>query len=310
MVLSIIIVSYNTRELTAKCLRSIFDAVESSQDLQDQVELIIVDNHSTDGSIEMLQECKKSAPLPLTLLANTTNLGFAGANNQAILHAKGDFFWLLNSDARVHKGTISQLLQTLDSKEADDIGILAAQLTSEDGSLQPQGGDIPTLFSLCVFAFLLDDLPLIGRFLPSHQHTGRRAPLSSNDKLQRQGWVAGTAMTVRSNLVPCIGVLDEQIFMYAEDLEYCWRAQKAGWRCAIDTQATVVHLGSKSSSSAKALEGEFVSLKYVLSKHLPWWQVGTGNFLLKMAARNRQLLFSILQQPTKADLYRSIFDRL
>lgn len=310
MELSILIVSYNTRELTKACVLSVLDSVAGEPPLAQNLEILIVDNHSTDGSIEVLQTLKKSSPVPITILANPTNLGFAAANNQAILQAKGEFFLLLNSDTLIKAGALSSLVQVMRSDEAATVGILSAALLQADETPQYQGGDLPSLAALFVFAFLLDDLPLIGRYLPSHQHTGRRAVSVKGKQLQIMGWVAGTAMLVRSNLVPQIGVLDEQIFMYAEDLEYCWRAKKAGWRSAIAPSSQVVHFGSKSSSPTKALEGELFSLQYVLSKHLPWWQVGIGQFLLKMAARNRALLFRILKQPAKADLYRSILNRL
>lgn len=307
MDVSIIIISFNTAQLTKQCIESIFNQVTQNPELANKLELIIVDNHSIDDSIETITHLKKSAPIPLALLANASNVGFAAANNQAMLHAKGKFVLLLNSDTVVLPKTFELLITTMNKESS--IGILSASLVNADGSAQSQGGDIPTLFSLLVFAFMLDDIPLIGKLLPSHQHTGRRFQPSAAATAQFKGWVGGTAMMIRSELVPQIGMLDEHIFMYAEDLEYCWRAQKAGLKSAIDSTATIRHLGSKSSSSANAIIGEFTSLKYVLRKHLPKWQHTLALSLLKLAACNRKLLFGMIDT-AKAGTYASILSSL
>jgi len=310
MELSIIIVSYNTLDLTIACLDSIADSVKADAKLAQQLEIIVVDNASTDDSVAAVKNWKKTSHVPLTLLANTTNVGFARANNQAMLQAKGTYLLLLNSDTIVQSDALQQMLTAANDVNNESMGIFAASLINLDGSPQSQGGDLPTLTSLFVFAFLLDDLPLVGKLLPSHQHTGRRFDPPSDLTLENKGWVAGTAMLIRSTLVPQIGLLDEDIFMYGEDLEYCWRARDAGKDCAIIPTAMVIHLGSKSSSNARALEGELISLKYVLAKHLPKWQVPIAHWLLKAAAWNRQVLFKILGNTEKSSVYRSILHRL
>ncbi len=310
MDLSIVIISYNTQALTKACIESVFAAVENNRELMQLVELIVVDNDSNDDSLTTLRELKKSSPIPFALHANTANVGFAGANNQAILHAKGEYVLLLNSDTVLQSHALESLIKTMEDDREQELGIVAASLLNSDGSPQPQGGDLPSLRSLFVFAFLLDDLPLIGSHLPSHQHTGRRFKSTSSESLELKGWVGGTALLLRSSLVPQIGLLDDQIFMYAEDIEYCWRAQKAGWLVAIDHQAKVIHHGSKSSSSAKAYSGEFISLKYVLHKHFAWWQQGLALLLLKTAVFNRFILFSLLQNAEKANVYRLLLSQL
>ena len=310
MELSIIIVSYNTLDLTIACLDSIANCVNADAKLAQQLEIIVVDNASSDDSVAAVKNWKKTSHVPLTLLANTTNVGFARANNQAMLQAKGTYLLLLNSDTIVQSDALQQMLTAANDVNNESMGIFAASLINLDGSPQSQGGDLPTLTSLFVFAFLLDDLPLVGKLLPSHQHTGRRFDPPSDLTLENKGWVAGTAMLIRSTLVPQIGLLDEDIFMYGEDLEYCWRARDAGKDCAIIPTAMVIHLGSKSSSNARALEGELISLKYVLAKHLPKWQVPIAHWLLKAAAWNRQVLFKILGNTEKSSVYRSILHRL
>lgn len=309
MELSIIIVSYNTAKLLEQVIESIFTATTKNHAFQQQLELLVVDNNSTDDSLATLKQLKKTAPIPVSIIANSVNAGFATANNQAILRAQGKYILLLNSDTVIQPEALEKLIEAMRSNQSKTLGIVAASLINEDGTPQPQGGDLPSLTSLFVFAFMLDDLPLIGRLLPSHQHTGRRFQPPKKNQLQQKGWVAGTAMMLRSELIPQLGVLDENIFMYAEDIEYCWRARKAGWQVAVQPEATIIHLGSQSSSSTQALAGEFSSLRYVLTKHLPKWQIGIGQFLLKLAALNRVLLFSLLMNSTKAKLYQTILHR-
>lgn len=306
MKLSIIIVSYNTSGLLEACLDSIATSVEGSDYLKNQLEIFVVDNNSIDGSVIMLERKKRAFSIPLTILANRSNVGFARANNQAILQATGSYVLLLNSDTIVQSGVLEKLVQTLELKSSAKIAILSPLLNNPDGSAQPHGGDLPTLSSLFVFAFLLDDIPGIGPLLPSHQHTGKRASNSTDTSVVESGWVGGTAMLIRSEVVPQIGVLDEEIFMYAEDLEYCWRARKMGWDVAIDQSATIEHLGSSSSSPEKALEGELRSLPLVLKKHLSGWKIPFALLLLKVAIFNRYLLFSLLKNTKKAQLYRSL----
>lgn len=303
MLLSIIIVSYNTQEITLACLQSILRSLDAAEDLREQIELIVVDNASTDSSVHTIKDYLKDKKVSHLVLGNMVNLGFAGANNQGMMQAKGKYIWLLNSDTIVGKHTIPKLLQHMEEQGS---ALVAAALWNLDETYQPQGGDLPGFFSLLSYALLLDDLPVIGKMLPSVQHTGRRSTALSQ-ALTKKGWVAGTALCFPAALVTEIGVLDEGIFMYAEDIDFCWRAKKVGTNSYIARDVKVIHLGSASSSTAKARIGEFTSLAYVIRKHT---EKGAGPLiaLLKIAARVRKFLYTVLGKKELAATYTEILN--
>ena len=321
MQLSIIVVSYNTASLTEQTVRSIEASLALSPDLRKSSEILVVDNNSTDESIARLKVLQKEFPHFIHLIENTENVGFARANNQAIEKSSGEFILLLNSDTIVQGDAIPQMVkafqqhpvqeQTAALQSAggalDKLGILAAQLQNTDGSPQPQGGSFPTLFSLFCHMSLLDDVPFLGQFLPSTQHTGRRQSLATETSMtgvQQQDWVGGTAMMVRRVLITEIGSLDEKIFMYGEDVEWCMRAKNHHWDVAILPSAKITHLGSASSSSKKAILGELKAYQYIWAKHKPLWQQQFANMILKLGIELRIFLFATIGlQPAKAEAY-------
>lgn len=270
--------------------------------------------------------CKESK---VSLIANQKNLGFAQANNQGIERARGKYILLLNSDTIVQSGTLETLVSTFEEAQdnaqtavtaadrgrLDHLGVLAAELLNADGTPQPQGGSFPTLLTLAGQMLMLDDLPLIGRFIPSTQHTGRRAVSSSSqaevDALQQKDWVAGTAMMVRRETLDEIGLLDPNIFMYGEDVEFCMRAKAHHWDVAIHPRATVIHLGSASSSSSRALVGEAKGYVYIWSKHKPLWQIPLAKALIKTGALARLVVFGTMKRDaSRRAAYRQIIREL
>ncbi len=320
LVLSVIIVSYNTADLTLQAVKSCIKDINSSQLLTDHSEIIVVDNHSTDDSYKQLLKLKKGCSY-LSILRNDENLGFSQANNLGIKQSRGQYILLLNSDTKVQADSLSQLVTSMEhypvnSSTAqlsshkgvlDHLGILAATLLNPDGTLQPQGGSLPSLFSLAVHMFFLDDLPILGKLLPTIQETGRAARYLNSNRTEpiQKDWVGGAAMLIRRQLIEEIGLLDPNIFMYGEDLEYCLRAKHRHWDIAIDPQAKVVHYGSASSSSENALLGEYKTLIYIWAKHKPGWQMYPAKTLLFFGAILRIILFgTILKNKAKAQVYK------
>ncbi len=317
LLLSISIVSYNTRALTLQTITTVLAACAHSPELQKGTEIIVVDNNSNDGSLEALQELAAKEK-SVSVIANTTNAGFAKANNQAILASKGTFILLLNSDTEVAPDALQQLLTTMGATEKtmatalrdahpnklDNLGILSAALFNPDLSPQSQGGDLPTLTSLKNHFLFLDDLPFIGKLLPSTQHTGNNQHNQSTEQPTLMGWVAGTAMLVRRSVFAQIGLLDEAIFMYGEDMEFCLRAAKHHIDCAIDQKAHVIHLQSASSGSANALLGEIRGYLYIWSKHKPLWQYPFLKAILFVGCFVRWVVFGTIKKNThKASIY-------
>lgn len=320
MLLSVIVVSYNTHKLTVAALKSTIDEIEKSQLLSGNSEIIFVDNHSSDNTVSGVTKLfQKTHPRRITtkILVNTENLGFSQANNQGIATSTGKYIMLLNSDTLVLPKALETLVKTFENtpiheatahlstshKKTDRLGIIASTLLNQDESIQPQGGSLPTLFTVFNQMLFLDDLPLVGTFLRSTQATGKNAPQSKNSQfkaqLQSMGWVGGAAVMIRREVIDEIGSLDENIFMYGEDIEFCLRARKHHWDIVIHPGAEIIHLGSASSSQAHAVQGEIEGYLYIWSKHMPFWQVPLLKSILYTGIMLRIFLFGIIFNDSK-----------
>ena len=308
--LSLIIVSYNTANLSIACVNSIIKTrilKHSRRDDQNlSLELIIVDNASSDDSVQLVRSLlqKQTSLKSWRVVENPTNVGFAKANNQAIEIAQGEYILLLNSDTVVQPQAINNLLQFAQESDSS-IGLIAASLLNPDQTYQPQGGFFPSLLTLAVQQFFLDDLPLIGRFLPSLQYRYRQA-----GNVQRSDWVGGTALLIKRSVIDKIGLLDDSIFMYTEDVDYCYRAHQAGFQAVIYHPSQVVHLGSGSSSSASAIYGEARGVLDFFKKYRPTWQLPIAQVIIWLGSLLRHILFILLGQPERAGIYKQLRDRI
>ncbi len=233
--LSIIIVNWNTRELLAKCLRCVDDTVKKIR-----YETFVVDNHSTDGSPDMV---RRDFP-HVKLIANTENVCFARANNQAIREAQGRYVLLLNSDAFVKENTLDYMVEFMDAHP--DAGMSGCKLLYEDGRLQPSCATYPTLLTETVIALGLDKL------FPQSQVFGQYQMTNWDYSDTRTvDVIMGAFMLVRGDAIPKIGMLDEAFFMYSEEVDWCYRFQKAGWKIYFCPDVETVHLWGGSSKAVK-----------------------------------------------------------
>jgi GT2 family glycosyltransferase len=300
MQLSIIIINYKTPDLTLQTIESVYQSLTKKSPLANNLEVIVIDNHSQDESLNRLRQL--SYP-HLKIIANQTNAGFGTANNLGFKQATGQYILFLNSDTIVCTGALEKLIayyqQTWHKQKK--LGLLAMQLLNPDGSLQPQGGDLPTLLTVATTMFFLDDLPFLRRFLPSVQHTGRRfnAKLVARRSFIRQGWVAGTAVLTRREHLEDYGGWDENIFMYGEDQELAQRFRQHGLKHGILTSARVTHFGSASSSSKNAILGEIKGYLYYFQKYYPPWQLTVLLAILWFALLIRSLVFALIKKDKK-----------
>ncbi|MFH0943090.1 MAG: glycosyltransferase family 2 protein [Candidatus Beckwithbacteria bacterium] len=275
MDLSIIIVNYNTKAITANCLKTIKNSKDSLKK-----EVIVVDNGSNDGSIEYL---KQKFP-QYQIYSSGGNLGFAQGNNFGFTKAKGKYIWLLNSDTLLKSNTISTLMKLAVKNNSS---IASCKLLNSDGSIQFQGGSLPTLCNLAVWMFFIDDLPILKSLIKSyHQNQNNYFR-----KDQHPGWLSGTALLVKASLYRQLGGLDEKIFMYGEDVEFCYRAAKSRHQLDYFSVPQLTHLGQASGSSRGAILGEYKGLKYIYKKHHSFWQSCILSLLLKIGALLRLILF-------------------
>jgi hypothetical protein len=204
------------------------------------MEVFVVDNDSHDGSADMV---KHDFPSVL-LTANTQNLGFAAANNQAFPLAKGNYIILLNPDAYIRPLSIQNCVAFMD--KTPDCGLCGGKIISPAGQLEPSARRFPSALSK-----LLTLSGLRGKFprspiLNYHEFGG-----FAHDKPMEVDWVPGTFTIVRKKMLDQIGVFDERFYIYYEETDLCMRAKMAGWKIFFIPDAAVTHIGGASSKTRK-----------------------------------------------------------
>jgi N-acetylglucosaminyl-diphospho-decaprenol L-rhamnosyltransferase len=228
--LSIVIVSWNTASLLENCLASILAYPPTSP-----FEVWVVDNASTDDSPRMVRERFAQ----VHLIEGHENVGFARANNQAIQRCSGNYILLLNPDTLVTTGALQALVDFLDKHR--EAGAVGSKILNPDGSLQISSHPRPTLPRELWRLFHLD------RILPYSEY-----PLTKweNNHAQEVDLLMGACLLLRKVALDQVGLLDEDYFMYSEEIDLCYRIQRAGWQLFWVPQAKVVHFGGQSTQQA------------------------------------------------------------
>lgn len=294
--LAIIILNYNTKDLLRKTLRSIiFGKWKHS------IKIWVVDNASRDGSAEMV---KKEFP-QAEFIQSDSNLGFAGGNNLALKKAQAHYYLLLNSDTEVTESSLDSILEAMKRNNFD---IASCKLINPDGSLQPNAGDLPFGFSLYNWLFGLDDLPYLKEILPSFHRTST----AYYNKERKVGWISGTAFLISKGVLESVGLLDDNIFMYCEDVDYCIRAAKKGFTIGYSDKAIIKHIGGGSSSNPQFRQwlGEFKELIYLHKKYKGTVSTAGVKTLIYIAIIFRIIGFLILGKPNYSKTYLAILLKL
>jgi N-acetylglucosaminyl-diphospho-decaprenol L-rhamnosyltransferase len=260
--LSVIIVTYKSRGEIDNCLESI--PVHLRQGL---VEVIVVDNASNDGLVEHVRDRYPE----VTLLAMPSNLGFGKANNVGYERCTGDFVLFLNPDTISTRATLEACLDRLESDPT--IGILSPKLVMADGEMDLAcRRAIPTVWDGFSRA-----IGLAGRFPKNRWFAGYNLTYLPENETYEVGAVNGAFMMCPRAALLRFGVFDEQIFMYGDDLDVCYRCRKAGYRVVYDGRHSIVHLKGVSSSkeSEKMARQVFIGTKQFYLKHFnphgSWW---------------------------------------
>lgn len=243
---SIVIVSYKTRDLLRKCLDAVYGTAARP------VEVYVVDNASGDGSVEMVQEAFPQ----VKVISNAENRGFAAANNQALRLVDTPYVMLLNPDTELQDDALERLLTELENLRPQ-AGILAAQLLNSDGS--PQASESK------YYSFW--DTLLNNRAFRTHQ------PEKQYGKEPKPiDWAHGAVMVFRKSLMDDIGLLDEGFFIYAEEIDYYLRAKKAGYTAFLIPEAKVIHHGAASTRQKRSemFIQNYRSFYRLLRKHYSW----------------------------------------
>lgn len=249
---SVIIVSYNTVDLTRQCLKAAESALKDVS-----AEIMVVDNASVDGSVEMVR-----SEFPQTkLIVNTGNVGFGAANNQAMRQARGEYFLLLNSDAILYTGAVKAMLQTMSQHQ--QAAVVAPRLLNRDGSLQRSCWRFPSPWRTWAEALWVSGLfanhPFLGDFRGWKHDLERKVE-----------WAIGACLLVRRGVYGQIGGFDERFFMYAEETDWQRQMTDAGWEIWLTPDAHVVHLGGASGLGIeRAITEQFYKSQdlYLLKRH-------------------------------------------
>ncbi|MEX5519326.1 glycosyltransferase family 2 protein [Bacillus cereus] len=253
-IISFIIVNYNTKKITKDCV----DSINKNESLkQFQYEVIIVDNDSNDGSREYFKE---HAFANTIIIENDKNDGFGKANNIGVRFSKGKYIVLLNSDTLVGETNFELLIDTIKSK--NNIGVLSTKILNRDSSIQSLGFNFPSLINEVKLNLLFWNFNFIKNL---------RFKNYSNKGLFRVDWVSGSFMIIKKEDYSSIGGFDEKIFMYAEDLDLCYRLYEENKYSYVLDNTSIYHLhgesGSKKKLSLKKLLKRRENYHYVINKH-------------------------------------------
>lgn len=259
--ISIVIVSWNTRDLLLQCLRSIQDPAVTEGV---PIEVIVVDNASKDGSAEAARAITGVDVLPLR-----RNLGYGPANNIGLEKANGKYILILNADTILQPGCLRQMKEVADSKPR--AGIVSPRLLNEDGTIQEAAFRFPTLAMAAIDLFPLPAW-VPGRVrnkLATSVLNGRYTIEQLGNQPFKIDHALGACMLLRREAYQECGAFDSRIFMYSEEIDLALRYAKGGWECWQVPAARVVHLGGRSTSQAPvAMQRElWRSRLYLYDKH-------------------------------------------
>lgn len=262
--LSIIILSYNTSELLLLCIQSIISQYKKQLE-QKQFEIIVVDNNSTDTTISDIK--KNDSHRFIRLIENKENTGFSKGCNIGAQRAKGKFLLFLNSDTQIKDDGFEKMVEFLRKNET--VAIVGAKMKNEDGSSQPSAGKFYTLWNALL---LLAGAERFGhlRFSPTH--------------VTDADWVSGASLMIRKNIFDQLLGFDEKIFMYMEDMEFCYRVKKEGKRVVFFPDIDLLHVSHGSSNRGFAIIQIYKGLLYFYKKHMPFYQYVIVQFVMRVKA--------------------------
>jgi len=240
--LTIIIVNWNVKELLRDCLKSVYGRTQTIS-----LEVLVVDNASPDGSIEMVE---KEFP-QVKLFKNKENVGFAKANNQAIRRSKGRYVMLMNPDTLIVGNALATMVVFMDNH--GDTGAVGPRILNPDKTVQLTCGR----YSPTLLTELWDFTKLSSLFAKSRIFGKSLMGFWSHNDTREVELLSGACMMVRKETIEQIGLMDEHFFLFAEETDWCYRIRKNGWRIYLNADAEIIHLWQQSvkrSSINTALE--------------------------------------------------------
>ena len=259
MDLSIIIVNWNTKQLLDNCLASIYRETQNIF-----FEIFVVDNASSDGSAEMVTQKYPS----VRLIQNQKNIGFAAANNQAIKQARGKYILVLNSDTIILKNALEKAVKIMNSRP--EVGILGLKTLNKDGSIQKTVRRDPALSTQIFFPSRMK------KIFPNWQPF--KEYYFDDFDYEREFYVPqlqGSFLLIRREVFNKIGLLDKKFFIWFEEVDFCLRARRAGYKILYSPAGSIIHYGGVSFSQIYTLKKQGLytrALLYYFWKNKPKWQ--------------------------------------
>jgi N-acetylglucosaminyl-diphospho-decaprenol L-rhamnosyltransferase len=308
--LGIIIVSWNVRDLLAACLESVVGHHALS------TEIIVVDNDSSDGSVDMVQDRFPQ----VKLITRDKNLGFAGGNNVGMRYWELDnpipnthyprYVLLLNPDTVTRGDALETLVGFMDATA--DAGVCGARLVYGDGSFQHSAFSFPGLWQI-----ILDAPGVHPRLLDSRLNGRYSRRLYASDHPFEVDHPLGASMLVRAEVICQVGLMDEGFHMYGEEIDWAWRIKEAGWKIFCVPQAEIVHHGGQSTQQVRPemTVALWTSRLRLYRKHYPAWKLTAARWLVRRKMRDElrrgdaSLKRGELDKPTHATLagaYRQV----
>jgi GT2 family glycosyltransferase len=263
----VIVVTFNSAPFVGRCLESVRG-----------YETILVDNGSTDGTVELVREA-----FPDVRVVEQENRGMGAGNNAGMRLASGRSFLLLNSDAWVVDDAVERLARFAD--EHPDAAVVGPRLHNPDGSLQRSARAFPTLWRLATEYLFLRKLAPRSRLFNAFYEGG-----FDHDEAREVDWLFGACLLVRREATEEVGLFDEDFFMFSEETDWAFRLREAGWSVWFFPGASAVHLGGASHGGRLFVENVRGHLRF-LAKHRGVRQAERARRLLLAGVRLRLLLF-------------------
>ncbi len=252
--LSIIIVSWNVKDLLKKCLASIY---KNQANLSSEV--FVIDNASNDGTPEMI---KNNFP-QVKLIVNKKNLGFAAANIQGIKQGQGNYFLILNPDTEILDNTLEKMVSFMETN--NKIGIASCRHLNSDKTLQKSVRRLPRLLPILLIltklAKIMPDLSVLKNYFASDFDYGKTQPAEQ---------VAGSFFLIRRKTIDEIGLFDPKFFLWFEEVDFCKRALAANWQVWYYAQGQIIHHGGQSFAQHLTWKKQLIFFKsawYYFKKH-------------------------------------------
>jgi hypothetical protein len=296
--ITVIILSYNTKEITLKCLRKLKLSINN---LNKPIEVIVVEN-GTDGTNSVIKKKFRW----VKLIEPKVNTGFARGNNFAIKKANKNskYFLFLNSDAIVRKETLMESVDFMVKRK--DCDVLGCKLILGNGKMQPSAGYLPEPFSVFTWIWGIDLIPYINSFI-KQVHPKDSKFFSTSKKV---GWVMGAYLFMKREVVEKTYGFDDKFFMYMEEVEWCKRINDKGFSICYTPEFSITHLDKSSSKKypekmKKIFVNELLGIIYFLKRYYPD-KVWVLRPLIKIGLQIRLFAFNMLGNTLRSSAYREV----